>query len=302
MILPAQRQQQRGLELLCLRLRRQLAAETLLEDRFDLRVRCRSERHRLQTVIRDPAAERGKEREALLQNADQLSIARNAAEFCKIVYIIFFLDAQRPVRAEAGQDLHAEARVFGDFFVPLQAVRRIVRSAEGLYVRFLDQLPGGQGPQFFVAELPDFFRRVAVQDAFIAEVLFELQMAPVIERVADGKRERLRPFLELLAVGRVAGDEPLVHARRAHQPPFIVVAAQPDLRDVLESAILIDLLRIEMAVVVDDGHECCEVVVKVLCRIGGQQKVLVHESLHRWTLPEPSPPASFCTSATVTML
>ena len=79
-------------------------------------------------------------------------------------------------------------------------------------------------------------------------------MAPVVERVADELRKRLRPFLEFLAVAGVAGDVALLNPVGTHLTPFVVIAAQPYLSDVVELAVLVDLLRIDVAVVVHDGH------------------------------------------------
>ena len=134
--------------------------------------------------------------------------------------------------------------------------------------------------ELFVAEVPDLLGRIAVQDAVIAEVALQLQMAPVIERVADGQLQRFRPLLELFAVGRAARDVIFIHAVGAHLAPFVMVAAQPDLRDVVEFAVFADLLRIDVAVIVEDRHVLGEVVEQMLRGVGRQQEILVHKRFH----------------------
>ncbi len=69
-------------------------------------------------------------------------------------------------------------------------------------------------------------------------------MAPMEQRVADGKGDRLRPLLKLLPVRGIAGNEPFIHADGAHEPPLVVVAAKPHLGDIFKPPILVDLLRV----------------------------------------------------------
>ena len=302
-ILPSQGEQQRGLELLFLQGCRQLAGQPPPEDGLHL---CRLGRgigHALHPVVRDPAAERDKEGQPLFENLGKLRKTRDPAQALQIRRIVCLLNAQRLVRAEAGQDLHAEGLVFGDFFVPFQAVCRVVRGAEGLYPGVHDQGPCGQRFQLFVAELPDLLGRFAVQGALITEIAAQLQMAPVIEGISDGKAQGLRPFLELLPIVGVPGDEALVHAGRAHQAPFVVIAAQPDLGDVLKAPILPDLLRVQVTVKIDDLLGRCIVAVQMLCRLGGEQKVFVHKCLHGLSFQRftraPAPPMMASTSLTL---
>ena len=247
-VLASQLEQQRSLELLLLVFCRQFAVQPLSEDRLDLVLCRRGKGHALHAVVGDPAAQGDEEGQALFQHLDQLREAPDLAQTGEIVKVIGLLDPQSSVGPEAGQHLHAEALVPGDLFVPLEGIRRVVGGAEGFHVRVHDQLPGGKRFQLLVAELPDLLCRIAVERAFIAETALQLQVAPVVKRVADGKAERLRPLLEFLAVGGFAGDETLVHARPAHEPPLVVIAAEPDLRDVFKLPVLADLLRVQLSI------------------------------------------------------
>ena len=94
------------------------------------------------------------------------------------------------------------------------------------------------------------------------------------------QRHDLGPGLELLEVIGVAGDKALLHAGRPHDPPLVVVAAEPDLGDVLELPVLRDVLGRQVAVVVEDRHLAGVLVVQPLRGLAAQQEILSHE-LHR---------------------
>ena len=59
-----------------------------------------------------------------------------------------------------------------------------------------------------------------------------------------------------------------------------VAAAQPDLSDVVEAAVLVDLAGRDVAVVVADGHAGCVVVVQVLRGGRLEHEVLIHKCFH----------------------
>lgn len=114
----------------------------------------------------------------------------------------------------------------------------------------------------------------------ITEVLFQLQMAPMVHGVSDSTRQSLGKFLEFLPVRRVARNVLFLHAVGAHHTPFVMVAAQPHLGDVLKPAVLEDLPRADVAVIVDDGHIRRIFMIELLRRGSGKQKILVHKGFH----------------------
>ena len=79
-------------------------------------------------------------------------------------------------------------------------------------------------------------------------------MAPVVKGIANQLRHGLSPGLEFLTVSAVAGYIFFINTVGAHLTPLIMVAAQPYLGDVFELAVLVNLLGINVAVVVYDGH------------------------------------------------
>ena len=113
----------------------------------------------------------------------------------------------------------------------------------------------------------------------VAEVALQLQVAPVVQRIADKLFQGLCSFLEFFPVGGVAGDVLFFHTVTAHDAPLVVVAAQPDLSDVLKPAILPDLLGIDVAVVVQDRHLGRVIMIQNLRGVVGQQEVLIHKLL-----------------------
>ena len=77
-------------------------------------------------------------------------------------------------------------------------------------------------------------------------------MGPVIERIAQGVRDRAGPGQEFLVGIGVAGAVALVDAVGAHGAPLVVVALQPDLGEVAELPVLRDVRGGQVAVVVEN--------------------------------------------------
>ena len=255
----------------------------------------------VQPVVRGTAPHLHKELQALVQRFDDAVGAGELAadDFFQLMNILGkagLADVQRLVGAEGRRDRDLDRGVVFDLLVPFQAVDGVVGGAHHGDVALLDQAAHrqlGVVLQFFIAQVPDLLRGLAVEHALIAEVFLQLQVAPGVHRVADAHLQRLGKFLEALAVGFVAGDVFLRHAVGAHHAPLVVVAkivvaavgqhlvaAQPYLGDVLKAAVLIDLLRGDVAVVVDDGQLGRVIVVQMLRGGGVQQKVFVHKCFH----------------------
>ena len=180
------------------------------------------------------------------------------------------LDAQSGVGTHGRDDLDVKALVGGNLLVPLKAVGGVVGGADHADVGLLDQIAAGKAGlgELSVGEVPDLLGGIAVKDALVAKETLELQVAPLKDGVAHATTQGLGPLLELLASGGIAGDEALVDAVGAHQAPLVVVAAQPDLGDVLEALVVPDLLGRDVAVVVDDGHALGKVVEQLLAGLG----------------------------------
>ena len=163
--------------------------------------------------------------------------------------------------------------------VVLQAVGRVIGRAqrddlEPLENALRAQLRRGQ---LLAGFLPDPRRALLVQQLINAEVALQLQVGPVVQRVAQRVRHGGRPGLEFLErLGR-AGAIALRHPVGAHRPPLVVVPLQPDLEQVLELPVLRDVPRRQVAMIIKDRLRLRELVIEPRRRPGVQEKVFVNE-------------------------
>ena len=104
-----------------------------------------------------------------------------------------------------------------------------------------------------LAYIPHAVRRIGAERSGIVKIAAKLKVAPCIKRISRRKRQHLRKAAEFFASGRAARDKLLADSRRAHQPPFIMVAAEPQVRHAVKAAVFIYIARAYMAVVIDYG-------------------------------------------------
>ena len=166
---------------------------------------------------------------------------------------------------ELSRQISANCSVGLDVFVVFKAVGRIIRSAYYLDIEPFHQClsPVFLRLQLLGALIVDGPRGLRIEKVVDAEDSGEFQMGPVIQRIAHGVRNSLRPFLELLVTASVPGDELLWHPVAPHCAPFVMVPAEPHLGQVLEPVVLRYLPRHEMAVIVDNGHFLRALVIKL---------------------------------------
>ncbi len=238
-----------------------LSGNGFFKNGFHFAVAGRAERHAGDPVVRSFAAHFPKEVHPFRKGGVHVLHGFNLhagglAEGFHVLRERRFVNVVDFVGAPGRNHTDFAGRIGLDFFMPFQAVRRIVRRADQLDIRLLNDAAHAQGVgfQLGVAQVPDFFRRVRIQYAIVAEIPFQFQMCPMVHRVADCFRESFGKFLELLPVACAARDGVFRHAVRADHAPFVMVAAEPYLGNVVEFAVFRDFLRINMAVVVDDGH------------------------------------------------
>ena len=297
-ILLAQMDEDVGLILLGLLGGNGLALHGLLVDGVDLFLGGLTVGDVVQTVVRSAAAHLGKELDAVGQSAGdavdagQLLLADSSGQLAHVLSKAGLVDVEGLVGAEGRSHGELDGGVFLDLLVPLEAVDGVIGGADEGHVALLDEAADGQLGvvlELVVAQVPDFLSGVAVQHAVVAEEGVQLQIGPVVHRVADGHGQSLSELLETLAVGLVAGDVLLGHAVGAHHAPLVVVAevaavrvaaAQPDLSDVVEAAVLVDLTGRNVAVIVTDGHILSVSVVQVLCGGRLEHELLIHKCFH----------------------
>ena len=102
----------------------------------------------------------------------------------------------------------------------------------------------------------------------------------MVERVAQGVRQRANPGVELFPRAPVARAEALVDAVGPHGAPLVMVTPDPDVRYVLELVIRRYLVLRDMAVIVVDRGPLRVAVVELPGRVRLKEEVLVDKALH----------------------
>ena len=297
-ILLAQMDQDVGLVLLSLFGGAGLALHHLLVDGVDLFLGGLTVGDVIQTVVRSAAAHLGKELDALGQSvgdavdAGQLFLAHNSGQLAHVLGKAGLVDVDCLIGAEGRSHGELDGGVFLDLLVPVQIIDGVIGGADEGHVGLLDQAADGQLGivlQLVVAQVPDFLSGIAVQHALVAKEHMQLEVGPVVHRVADGHGQSLCKLLEALAVGLITGDVLLGHTVGTHHAPLVVVAkvaavrvaaAQPYLSDVLKAAVLVDLTGRDVAVVVADRHIRSVVVVQMLSSGRLEHEFLIHKCFH----------------------
>ncbi len=147
-----------------------------------------------------------------------------------------------------------------------QTVSGVVRRAKRRDLRLgQDAVDGELGfRQQGVGLRPDRRGACLVDHLLDAEIAAQLQVRPEVERIAHELRHGARVGVELLQIARAARHQRLIDAIGAHAAPLVVVARQPDACQILELPVGRDLLRRQMAVVIDDRHPLRMLVIKLL--------------------------------------
>ena len=98
----------------------------------------------------------------------------------------------------------------------------------------------------------------------------------MVKRITERRTEGGAICNELFLVRASACDKFLVNTVVAHQPPLVVVAGKPDLKNVADLTVLKDLLLGQMAMVVEYGHILCIAEIQLLCGLVHQQKIVFY--------------------------
>ena len=162
------------------------------------------------------------------------------------------LDLQRLVGAVSGINAGLELAPANRAMM-LQRIGGIVRGAERADLMALQQIMHAQPRKLRIGFAPDAVRAFGIQELVDSEIACELQMRPVIERIAQGVGNRCSPRLEFFLRRRIARDASLGNSIRPHRAPLVVIARQPKLGQIRELVVGRDLRRREMIVIIDDG-------------------------------------------------
>ena len=177
---------------------------------------------------------------------------------------------ERGIGPKRRDDPRLEGRAAGrlraaDRLVKFKAVGGVVGRAHHLHIHPREDAPRGEVARgkLPIGLLPDPVGRGGLEQFIDAEVAAKLEVGPVEERVAERVGHRRGPGGEFFARGGRPGDEVLRHSVGPHRPPLVVIPVEPDGVEVFEPAVLGDVARAQMAVVIDDrlrrGHAAIEV-------------------------------------------
>jgi hypothetical protein len=128
-----------------------------------------------------------------------------------------------------------------------------------------------------VGALPDRLRGALIEEVVNPEIPFQLQVRTVIERIAQQERNGTSPGEEFFIRLGVTGHMRFGNSVGAHDSPFVVVAFETSLKQILEAAVLRDIGRRKVRVVIQNGLLRSVAVIKLLRRLAMQQEVIVDE-------------------------
>ena len=241
----------------------------------------------IQTVVRGAAAmgleECNPVSQGLAHILDSVDlVANNGFQLGDILGEIGLVSAHCLIRPERRQDNGGHGGISSHQLMPMQIIGGIISGAQQLDTGLADNAAGGhiRLGQDGIALLVNLHGIFAGQRLIHIEVALQLQMGPVVQRIADEVGHGLGPLLELFCQSGIAGNIMLSHTAGTHGAPFIVVTAQPDLGDGIIALVLVDLLGIDVAVVIDNGHLRSMLMIELPCGFSFEQEVSIHKGRH----------------------
>ena len=222
-------------------------------------------------------------RKRLLYIVDRADIdAGRRAQLLQIRRVVRVNDVERLLRAEGRQHTGRKALFLRQHAVVVQIVDRVVGRAQRADVALLNERTRRprRALQLGVRGLPDHVRGLAAEQLIDPEEALQLQMRPVIDRVADQAGHNLGKAVELVAEARAAGDVFLRHRIGTHHAPLVVVPCEPGLADIGKLLVFVNLRRIQVAVIVEDRHFFRVLMVQPARSLGREQEVLSNKALH----------------------
>ena len=158
-----------------------------------------------------------------------------------------------------------------------EGVRRIVRGADHHY---FEMAKDGMSPQILrfqlgIGLLPDFGSGILIDEEVYPEIPLKFEVAPMIERVAQGIGNGAAPSQVFFVRIRLPGTIGLPNPIAAHGPPLVVIPFQPDFGQVLKLPVRGHVLRGKVAMIVANGLIPGVLVEKPAGRIALQEKIIV---------------------------
>ena len=120
-------------------------------------------------------------------------------------------------------------------------VRRIVGSHQVGHVCAADHFARGEGTgERGIAMRPNSGGVLGIQNQIAIKIPAQLEMRPVRDRIARAALDRACECEKFFIWVAVSGNQFLRFAACAHEPPFVMVAAQPDLGKISKAPVLGD--------------------------------------------------------------
>ncbi|OPZ70542.1 MAG: hypothetical protein BWY82_02027 [Verrucomicrobia bacterium ADurb.Bin474] len=125
-------------------------------------------------------------------------------------------------------------RAIPQFRMPGQIIHRIIGCAHNLHLELPKQsLRGETGIRHPLGrDLPDAFRIGLIDNQVTIKNPLQLKMAPMIHRIPDRVGHGPRKRHKLFFWHRIPGAKALRNTVGPHQPPFVMIALEPDLIEV----------------------------------------------------------------------
>ena len=241
-----------------------------LENFLYFFLRSRHIHHIVQTMIRNQAAHAVEEFHSLLQGFFQIceGLDLHAGNFCQfpdIFLIAWFFQIHSLIWPPCRKNLYVKRLILFNYFMPFQVVYRIICSTQKGNIGLFDQVPHAHGIflKLCITQIPYLFCCLAVENAGIAKKSLQLQMTPVEQRISDCLFQSLCPLLKFLSVRCIPGYIILFYSVRTHLTPFVMVAPQPYLGNILKFSVFGDFLRINMAMIIQYRNLCRKIVVQL---------------------------------------
>ena len=142
---------------------------------------------------------------------------------CRLCY------SQNRIGAEGWNDFWRKARIRTQSRMICEIICRPFCRYDRVNIGLLDQRPRtvAAPADHFLRLHPDFLRRLRCKRRCNMKISLQLQMRPVIQRIPDHVRHRLRKSQKFLFVRCRSRNERLRNSIGAHLPPFVMVILQP---------------------------------------------------------------------------
>ena len=163
----------------------------------------------------------------------------------------------------------------------LKIIGGIVGGAHNFHVKLLQNCVRGQLlRKQSIGALPDSGGRGFIQKIRNAEISLQLEMGPMIERVAQRVGNGSCPSQKFFIGRSVPGDVVLRDAIGPQGAPFVMVSLQPDFPEIPKPTVSGNVLRRKMTVVVENRLRNGELMIKMARGIVREKKIFGEKASH----------------------